>query len=74
MELLAGGGGLTHLLKLLKSRVTDVTEFNDTLVRVTAGATVVDPVLVRERPGERRWHPILAAPVPRRAYGGAVHE
>ena len=52
MELLAGGGGLTHLLKLLKSRVTDVTEFNDTLVRVTAGATVApDPRGTRAAPG-----------------------
>ena len=45
MELLAGGQGLGYLLK---SRVTDVTEFIETVERITAGASVVDPSLVRE--------------------------
>jgi DNA-binding NarL/FixJ family response regulator len=33
---------------LLKSRVTDVDEFIDTLERIVNGASVVDPVLVQE--------------------------
>src|SRR2546429_777497 len=33
---------------LLKSRVTDVDEFIDTLERIVSGASVVDPVLVQE--------------------------
>ena len=45
MELLAGGEGTGYLLK---SRVTDVAEFIDTVGRVTAGASVVDPSLVQE--------------------------
>jgi DNA-binding NarL/FixJ family response regulator len=45
MELLAGGQGLGYLLK---SRVTDVTEFIETVGRITAGASVVDPSLVQE--------------------------
>src|ERR1700723_4121768 len=45
MELLAGGQGLGYLLK---SRVTDVTEFIETIERITAGASVVDPSLVQE--------------------------
>jgi DNA-binding NarL/FixJ family response regulator len=45
MELLAGGQGLGYLLK---SRVTDVSEFIETVERITAGASVVDPSLVQE--------------------------
>jgi DNA-binding NarL/FixJ family response regulator len=45
MELLAGGEGLGYLLK---SRVTDVTDFIETAERITAGASVVDPSLVQE--------------------------
>jgi DNA-binding NarL/FixJ family response regulator len=45
MELLAGGQGLGYLLK---SRVTDVTDFIETVERITAGASVVDPSLVQE--------------------------
>jgi DNA-binding NarL/FixJ family response regulator len=45
MELLAGGQGLGYLLK---SRVTDVTEFIETVERINAGASVVDPSLVQE--------------------------
>ena len=43
MELLAGGRGIGYLLK---SRVTDVEEFIDTLQRVARGGSVVDPGLV----------------------------
>jgi DNA-binding NarL/FixJ family response regulator len=51
MELLAGGQGLGYLLK---TRVTDVAEFIDTVQRITAGAAVVDPALVRELVVARR--------------------
>ncbi|MEA2579054.1 MAG: hypothetical protein QOD78_2642, partial [Chloroflexota bacterium] len=44
MELLAGGERLGYLLK---SRVTDVAEFIETVERIAAGAAVVDPALVR---------------------------
>ena len=36
---------------LLKSRVTDVAEFIETVKRITAGASVVDPSLVQESSG-----------------------
>ena len=45
MELLATGRGVGYLLK---SRVTDVADFVDTLDRVANGGSVVDPVLVQE--------------------------
>ncbi len=51
MELLAGGERLGYLLK---SRVTDITEFLDTVGRITAGASVVDPSLVQELIRARR--------------------
>ena len=53
MELLAGGDGVGYLLK---SRVTDVAEFIETVGRITAGASVVDPSLVQElvRPAAAR--------------------
>ena len=51
MELLAGGERTGYLLK---SRVTDVTEFIDTVERITAGASVVDPSLVQELVRARR--------------------
>jgi DNA-binding NarL/FixJ family response regulator len=51
MELLAGGEGLGYLLK---SRVTDVTAFIETVERIAAGATVVDPSLVQELVMARR--------------------
>ena len=51
MELLAGGQGLGYLLK---SRVTDVADFIDTVERIAAGAAVVDPALVRELVSARR--------------------
>jgi serine/threonine-protein kinase PknK len=44
MELLASGKGIGYQLK---SRVTDVNEFVDTLHRVAQGGTVLDPELVR---------------------------
>jgi serine/threonine-protein kinase PknK len=45
MELLAAGDGVGYLLK---SRVTDVAEFTETVARIAAGGCVVDPALVQE--------------------------
>jgi len=45
MELLASGKGIGYQLK---SRITDVNEFVDTLQRVARGGSVVDPALVQE--------------------------
>jgi len=53
MDLLAGGERLGYLLK---SRVTDIAEFIDTVERITAGAAIVDPSLVRELVAARRKH------------------
>ena len=57
-ELLASGGGIGYLLK---SRVTDVDDFVDTLHRIAKGGSVVDPALVQELVGARRRHDPLAA-------------
>jgi DNA-binding NarL/FixJ family response regulator len=51
MDLLADGERVGYLLK---SRVTDVAEFIDTIGRVIAGASVVDPSLVQELVMARR--------------------
>jgi DNA-binding NarL/FixJ family response regulator len=51
MDLLADGERSGYLLK---SRVTDVDEFIDTLERIVRGASVVDPVLVQELVAARR--------------------
>lgn len=50
---------------LLKSRVTDVEEFVETLRRVVRGGCVVDPALVQELVAARRVHDPLAALSPR---------
>jgi DNA-binding NarL/FixJ family response regulator len=57
MELLASGRGLGYLLK---TRVSDVAEFLDTLDRIAKGATVVDPALVQELVSARRCDDPLA--------------
>jgi DNA-binding NarL/FixJ family response regulator len=70
MELLAGGERLGYPLK---SRATHVTEFIDTVERITAGASGVDPSLyrnssdpadgmirARSSPGEREVLPLMA--------------
>jgi DNA-binding NarL/FixJ family response regulator len=57
MELLASGRGIGYLLK---SRVTDVAEFVDTLQRIAKGASVVDPALVSELVSARRRNDPLA--------------
>jgi len=51
MELLAGGERLGYLLK---SRVTNIGVFIDTVDRIAAGAAVVDPSLVQELVKARR--------------------
>ena len=58
MELLASGRSIGYLLK---SRVTDVADFVDTLERITKGASVVDPALVSELVSARRRDDPLAA-------------
>jgi DNA-binding NarL/FixJ family response regulator len=58
MELLAGGRGVGYLLK---SRITDVTDFLDTLHRVARGGSVIDPALVQELVASRRRDDPLAA-------------
>ena len=50
-ELLASGHAIGYLLK---TRVTDVADFVDTLERVSKGASVVDPALVQELVSARR--------------------
>jgi DNA-binding NarL/FixJ family response regulator len=51
MELLAGGNSVGYLLK---TRVTNVAQFIETVERITAGASVVDPSLVQELVQARR--------------------
>jgi serine/threonine-protein kinase PknK len=51
MELLASGRGIGYLLK---SRVTDVADFIDTLERIANGASVLDPALVKELVSDHR--------------------
>jgi DNA-binding NarL/FixJ family response regulator len=58
MELLASGHNIGYLLK---TRVTDVTDFVDTLERIAKGASVVDPALVAELVSARRRDDPLAA-------------
>ena len=56
-ELLASGHGIGNLLK---TRVTDVADFVDTLERISKGASVVDPALVQELVSARRRDDPLA--------------
>lgn len=58
MELLASGRGIGYLLK---SRVTAVADFIDTLERIANGASVVDPALVNELVNAHRRDDPLAA-------------
>lgn len=57
-ELLAGGHGIGYLLK---TRVTDVNDFVETVERIARGASVVDPALVSELVAARRRDDPLAA-------------
>jgi len=82
MELLAVGEGVGYLLK---SRVTDVAEFVQTVGRIAAGGSVVDPALVQELVAARRrddtFHQItererevLALMAEGRSNAGIAHE
>ncbi|MFC3960779.1 response regulator [Nocardia jiangsuensis] len=51
LELLDGGKGIGYLLK---SRVTDVSDFVETVHRIANGASVIDPALVQELVAARR--------------------
>ena len=62
MELLAGGERIGYLLK---SRVTDVGDLIETLERICAGGSVVDPALVKELVAARRTDDPLEALTPR---------
>jgi DNA-binding NarL/FixJ family response regulator len=62
MELLSSGRGIGYLLK---SRVTDVADFIDTVQRIVEGGSVVDPALVEELVASRRRDDPLDALTPR---------
>jgi serine/threonine-protein kinase PknK len=62
MELLDSGRGIGYLLK---SRVTDVTDFIETVERVAAGASAIDPALITELVSVRRRDDPLAVLSPR---------
>ena len=62
MELLASGHRSGYLLK---SRVTNVEEFTDTLERIARGGSVVDPALVQELVAARRRDDPLEELTPR---------
>jgi DNA-binding NarL/FixJ family response regulator len=62
MDLLASG---QHSGYLLKSRITDVDEFIETLERIVKGGSVVDPALVQELVAARRVDDPLDVLTPR---------
>jgi DNA-binding NarL/FixJ family response regulator len=62
MNLLAEGRGVGYLLK---SRVTEVADFLETLERVAGGGSVIDPALVRELVAVRRVEDPLNELTPR---------
>jgi DNA-binding NarL/FixJ family response regulator len=62
MELLAGGHSIGYLLK---TRVTNVDDFVDTVGRIAGGASIVDPALVQELVSARRRDDPLASLSPR---------
>lgn len=57
MDLLGSGERMGYLLK---SRVTDVDDFIETLDRIVKGASVIDPALVQELVAARRVNDPLA--------------
>ncbi|WP_329047419.1 response regulator transcription factor [Amycolatopsis sp. NBC_01488] len=57
MELLASGQRIGYLLK---SRITDVEDFIETVERIAKGGSVVDPALVRELVNARKRNDPLA--------------
>ena len=62
MELLDSGRGIGYLLK---SRVTDVADFVESIERVAAGASAIDPALITELVSVRRRDDPLAVLSPR---------
>jgi serine/threonine-protein kinase PknK len=62
MDLLASGERIGYLLK---SRVTAVDDFVETLERIVKGASIVDPALVQELVAARRVNDPLEALSPR---------
>jgi DNA-binding NarL/FixJ family response regulator len=56
MDLLASGDRVGYLLK---SRVTDVADFTETVGRIAMGGSVVDPALVKELIAARRRDDLL---------------
>jgi DNA-binding NarL/FixJ family response regulator len=62
MELLASGHRVGYLLK---SRVTEVSDFIETVERIAGGGSVVDPGLVQELVGARRKDDPLEELTPR---------
>jgi DNA-binding NarL/FixJ family response regulator len=62
MELLAGGESIGYLLK---SRITDVDDLIETLGRIVAGGSVVDPAIVQELVAARRTDDPLDVLTPR---------
>ncbi|EFG73786.1 response regulator receiver domain protein [Mycobacterium parascrofulaceum ATCC BAA-614] len=62
MQLLASGRGVGYLLK---TRVTDVDDFLDTLGRIAGGGCVIDPALVQELVEARTRNDPLAVLSPR---------
>jgi DNA-binding NarL/FixJ family response regulator len=62
MELLAGGNGIGYLLK---SRVSDLDDFTETLARIAGGGSAVDPELVQGLVAARRVNDPLAELTPR---------
>src|ERR1700749_2825436 len=62
VELLSSGHSIGYLLK---SRVTDVAEFIDSLQRIANGGSVVDPALIQELVSGRRREDPLAVLSPR---------
>ncbi len=62
MELLAGGERTGYLLK---SRITDVTHFLESLERIAEGGSVVDPALVQELVATQRRDDPLGELTPR---------
>jgi DNA-binding NarL/FixJ family response regulator len=62
MDVLGSGERMGYLLK---SRVTDVDDFIETLDRIVKGASVIDPALVHELVAARRVNDPLADLTPR---------
>jgi serine/threonine-protein kinase PknK len=62
VDLLSEGRGVGYLLK---SRVTEVGDFLETLERIAGGGSVIDPGLVKELVSARRVHDPLSDLTPR---------